>query len=860
MKILCIDSNSIVNRAYYGVKPLTTKDGVYTNAVFGFMNILLKLLADYTPDAVAFAFDLKAPTFRHKLYDGYKAQRKGMPDELAQQLPYLKELLAHLGYKTIQLEGYEADDILGTFSKAANADTHVYIATGDRDSLQLVNDNVTVLLASTKMGQTQTVVCTPEYIMEKYGVQPHELIQVKALMGDASDNIPGVAGIGEKTALKLIGEYKSLDEIYSQIDSIDVTKSVREKLKNGKDSAYLSLKLAEIFCEVPFDSTPEKYRRQDGDTDAAYRLLSRLEMSSIIKKLGLSPSSSVPADTSANTAPAAPALCFCGSDFSKQIGNNTPVLIIPKWENDIIIKLGVVCNNEICILAKESKIKTLLASDSPKVTFDCKQLWHYCIEKNIPLHNIIFDTTLAAYLLSPSSSDYSLDILAGEHSAEYSLPSEFPQEDAEMVENLCRMHALYAVMHKKLEDYGQLKLLEKIEIPLARVLSHMEIDGFSVDKDGILQYGEEISEGIARLEQSIYSHSGENFNINSPQQLGKILFEKLELPVRKKTKTGYSTNAEVLESLIDAHPIVRDILEYRKLAKLRSTYVEGLVKQISADGKIHTHFNQTDTRTGRLSSTEPNLQNIPVRTELGSQLRKFFTADDGCVLIDADYSQIELRVLAHISQDENMTAAFQSGEDIHTNTAAQVFDLPPLFVTPEMRRRAKAVNFGIVYGIGAYSLSQDIGVSVKEADRYIKNYLATFSGVAQYMEKTISNAKQYGYVSTLFGRRRYLPEINSSNKIMQAFGQRVAMNAPIQGTAADIIKIAMIKVFERLEREHSSARLILQVHDELLVQAPENEAEQVRKMVLEEMEAAAQLAVTLSVDAGIGKTWYEAKQ
>ncbi|MBR5485610.1 MAG: DNA polymerase I [Oscillospiraceae bacterium] len=859
MKILCIDSNSIVNRAYYGVKPLTTKDGVYTNAVFGFMNILLKLLADYEPDAVAFAFDLKAPTFRHKMYDGYKAQRKGMPDELAQQLPFLKELLAHLGYKTVELEGYEADDILGTFSKKADDNTHVYIATGDRDSLQLVNDNVTVLLASTKMGQTQTVVCTPEYIMEKYGIQPHELIQVKALMGDTSDNIPGVAGIGEKTALKLIGEYKNLDNIYDQIDSIDVTKSVREKLKNGKDSAYLSLKLAEIFCEVPFDSSPDNYRKQDGDTDAAYRLLSRLEMSSIIKKLGLSPSSNASAESCAATAPTVPALCFCGCDFSK-INSSSPVLILPKWENGSIIKLGAVCSNEIFIFTEEQQIKTMLESDIQKVTVDCKQLWHYCIENNISLGNICFDITLAAYLLSPSSSDYSLEILAGEHSAEYSLPNEFPQDDAETVENLCRMYALYSVMHKKLEDYGQLELLEKMEIPLARVLSYMEIDGFRVDKDGILSYGEEISEGIARLEQSIYAHSGENFNINSPQQLGKILFEKLELPVRKKTKTGYSTNAEVLESLIDAHPIVRDILEYRKLAKLRSTYVEGLVKQISADGKIHTHFNQTDTRTGRLSSTEPNLQNIPVRTELGSQLRKFFTADDGCVLIDADYSQIELRVLAHISGDENMTAAFQSGEDIHTNTAAQVFDLPPLFVTPEMRRRAKAVNFGIVYGIGAYSLSQDIGVSVKEADRYIKNYLATFSGVAQYMEKTISNAKQYGYVSTLFGRRRYLPEINSSNKIMQAFGQRVAMNAPIQGTAADIIKIAMIKVFERLEREKTNARLILQVHDELLVQAPENEAEQVRKMVLEEMEAAAQLAVTLSVDAGVGKTWYEAKQ
>ncbi len=873
MKLLCLDSNSIINRAFYGVKILTTKDGTYTNAVVGFLNILLKLLADVQPDAVVCAFDLKAPTFRHKMFDGYKAQRKGMPEELAQQLPLVKQLLENMGYPIITREGYEADDILGTLSALCEqSGDQCFIATGDRDSLQLIGKNTVVLLASSRMGKNETLLCDEDYFFQKYGTTPQRLVDIKALMGDSSDNIPGVAGIGEKTALKLVGQYGDIDHIYADLDALDVSKSIRAKLEQGKESAYLSRTLATIDRSVPLGLSLADCLPKPRDEQAMFQLLSQLEMNSMIKKLGLH-GEYHPIQTSDAASPDLPALHFCADPLPTLLDTlpqEAPISLLPCFDSHHrMTALAFSFGDRIALCRMPSEEETVKAQllelfnrPNPKLTHDCKSLYHWTLPHGSSIACLRDDVMLSAYLLSADSSDYTLERLCEEyhlHCDITNLPEGMDEPEIALLHRCACIEPLHRVLREQIEQNNQLKLLEEIELPLSEVLAAMELCGFEVDTDALTDYGKMLDEQIKQLEQRIHQLAGEEFNINSPKQLGEILFEKLGLPTRKKTKTGYSTSAEVLESLRGKHEIIDEILEYRKLAKLKSTYVDGLLKVVAEDGRIHTHFNQTDTRTGRLSSTEPNLQNIPVRTELGSRLRAFFRAQSGCELVDADYSQIELRVLAHISQDENMISAFNSDEDIHTNTAAQVFDMPPLFVTPEMRRKAKAVNFGIVYGIGAFSLSQDIGVSVAEADRYIKNYLDTFSGVRRYMEETVEFAQQNGYIETMFGRRRALPEIHSTNKNIVNFGKRVAMNTPIQGTAADIIKIAMIKVYRRLKAEQLSARLILQVHDELIVEAPLHELEQVKRLLVEEMQNAVQLSVLLKADVGCGKSWLDAK-
>ncbi len=859
MKLLCLDSNSILNRAFYGVKLLTTRDGTYTNAVYGFMNILGKLLAETQPDAVLFAFDLKAKTFRHQMYEGYKAQRKGMPEELAQQLPLIKELLTDLGYLIVTKEGYEADDILGTFARKCQNEGHqCFIATGDRDSLQLISENTTVLLAHTKMGRPETLHVTPEAFREEYGTEPKGLIDIKALMGDSSDNIPGVKGIGEKTAKKLISEYGNIETVYEQLETIDVTKSVREKLRAGKDDAFMSKTLATIDQNVPLDISIEDCIPKERNEGEAFALLTRLEMNSLIKKLDLH-DQGVPikvAETCEAQDVACAAITLCDSIA---LEGTSPLAVLPQVENETITAVALCDGDSVCLWKQSDsdfidKMKQLFVCQRLLVAYDSKSLYRWAMEQGIQPQVVKEDVMLSAYLLSSTAASYELSALLSQYGSR-----QIQFEGEELLAQAAKLMALAETLRADIEKNGQSALLDEIELPLARVLASMELLGVEIDADALQEYGVLLDESIEKMQNAIYELAGEDFNINSPKQLGEILFEKLGLPARKKTKTGYSTNAEILESLQDKHPIIPCILEYRKVAKLKSTYVDGLKKVIGADSRIHSHFNQTDTRTGRLSSTEPNLQNIPVRTELGAQMRRFFRAQEGWTLVDADYSQIELRVLAHIADDANMQAAFNSGEDIHTNTASQVFDLPPLFVTPDMRRKAKAVNFGIVYGIGAFSLAQDIGVSVAEADRYIKNYLRTFSGVQKYMEDIVNFGKEKGYVETLYGRRRYLPELTASNKNIQNFGKRVAMNTPIQGTAADIIKIAMIRVYDRLAKEERKSRLILQIHDELIVETAAGEEEAVQRIVQEEMEAAASLKVKLSVDAHCGKTWFDAK-
>ncbi|MDL2233539.1 DNA polymerase I [Ruminococcaceae bacterium OttesenSCG-928-L11] len=864
MKLLAVDGNSILNRAYYGIKLLSTKDGLFTNGIYGFLNILLRMQQETAPEAVAITFDMRAPTFRHKRYDGYKAQRKGMPDELAQQMPYLKELLGYLGYRIVQLEGYEADDLLGTLSRRCsdNGDECV-IATGDRDSFQLINENVTVRLASTKGGRPQADIYDIAAIQEKYGIAPPQLIDVKALMGDSSDNIPGVAGVGEKTALSLIQTYGSLQYIYDNLATLDIRDNLRGKLEKDRDMAWLSRELGEINCQSPIDVQPADCVKQPVDNAKAYNLMARLELFSLMERFGVRPEKL--RETDAPTEEASPSLEVIFNQLPQTLlQGDTAVDMLFSFQPDGAV--GALCVIDgttlyLCDTNLDTLVPQVLTAPCPKRTNHIKQLYHIGLNSGFEIPNVVFDCEIAAYILNPTSSDYSIGKLAGEYAV---VPVSF-DDMLGLHGDLIADCAAFPTLSDKLSDLigknGQTSLLHDIELPLARVLADMEHVGIAIDADGLTAFGDKLDIEISRLQLEIYDLAGEEFNINSPKQLGVILFEKLELPTGKKTKTksGYSTSAEVLDELADKHPIVSRILEYRKVAKLKSTYVEGLLKVIAPDGRIHTSFQQTLTRTGRISSVEPNMQNIPVRTELGSELRRFFHAADGTILLDADYSQIELRVLAHVAQDANMIEAFQSGEDIHRNTAAQVFDMPPLMITPLMRSRAKAVNFGIVYGIGAYSLSRDIGVTVAEADQYIKSYLATYSGVRQYMEDTIRFATENGYVKTLFERRRYLPELASSNRPNREFGKRVAMNTPIQGTAADIIKIAMVRVYKRLRDEGLKSRLILQVHDELIVESPLAEADTAAAILREEMEAAVQFSVAMEADVGRGNTWLEAK-
>ena len=845
MKLLVVDGNSILNRAFYGIRLLTTKDGQFTNAIYGFLTMLLKIQEDVTPDAVAIAFDLKAPTFRHKAYDGYKSNRKGMPEELHQQLQPLKDLLTLLGYTIITKEGYEADDILGTLSHTCkvNGDECV-LATGDRDSLQLINDKVTVRLASTKGGKANAILYDEKKIMEDYGVTPRQLIEIKAIQGDSSDCIPGVPGIGPKGAGDLIQRFNNLDYIYENLDTIDIKDGMRKKLRENKDSAYMSRMLGEIKLDIPIDTDINHYLVNCTQPDEASRMMAKLELFSLIDKFKLKE-----VESAEETPKEKKKYSLNEKNTIDLLGKELYIYSNSKSKGDIDY-LYIIQENEII---KTTDVDTVLKSENKKYVYSSKELFAYADKTGFEIKNLVFDITLASYLLNPNSSSYDIDKLNGEYEVET-----YDGED-EFLCNIAPMIDLCNILEKKIEQCNQKKLLNEIEIPLSNVLARMENLGFAVDKQGIEDFGKMLKENIENLKSEIYNSVGREFNINSPKQLGVALFEDLALPCKKKTKSGYSTSADVLESLKNQHPVVSMVLQYRTLSKLNSTYCEGLLKVIGDDGRIHSSFNQTETRTGRISSTEPNLQNIPVRTELGREMRKFFTAREGWVLVDADYSQIELRVLADISGDKNMIDAFKNNQDIHAITASQVFNMPLDFVTGEMRSRAKAVNFGIVYGIGAYSLAKDIGVTNKEAKNYIESYLKHYSGIDKYMHDVVEKAKDTGYVETVFGRRRYLPELSASNGMTRAFGERVARNAPIQGTAADIIKIAMIKVDKRLTEENLEARLVLQVHDELIVECPSHESMRVAMILQEEMEKAVSLSVPLVADSAVGKTWYDAK-
>ena len=867
MKLLALDGNSIINRAFYGIKLLTTKNGIYTNAIFGFLTMLQKLKEDIEPDAVAIAFDLPVPTFRHRMYEGYKANRKGMPNELAEQLPKLKELLKYLGYTLVEHEGFEADDILGTLAKICEeTENECVIATGDRDSFQLISDKVSVRLMSTKFGKAQATLYDIEKIKQSYGVLPDELIQVKALQGDSSDNIPGVKGIGEKSALALVKAYHSLDNIYENIDDLDVKPNIKSKLKADKENAYMSLKLGTINKQVPIDDNLNSYLVREMDFKNASKMMTELEFFSLIEKMGLKREGQDGGfeDDVKQIDLNIEKIDVFSLGLQEELLKCEAVYFLTDLTKDKNIK-AIALNLEKGIYITDNDetiieiLKYLSKNKIEIITHNSKQLFYSLYRCGIFEIKVKFDTILAAYLLNPDAKDYSIERLISEYKISLFKKKDIDDKYKDMIDKIVALPRVTDVLLENIKQNDQSYLLNNIEQPLSKVLSEMEYLGFKVDRDGINEFDEGISEKLKIIEEDIYDNVGYEFNVNSPKQLSVALFEDLGLKGGKKTKTGYSTNAEVLEKLRYDHPVIELILEYRTLAKLKSTYCEGLVKQIAADGRIHSNFKQTETRTGRISSTEPNLQNIPVRTELGRELRKFFIAKDGCMLVDADYSQIELRVLAHISNDKNMIEAFKNNEDIHTITASQVFNMPIDMVTPIMRSRAKAVNFGIVYGISAYSLSQDIGVTVKQAKSYINEYLNNYKGVACYMQDVVNKAKENGYVETMFKRRRYLPELMSSNFNLRAFGERVAMNMPIQGTAADIIKLAMINVSNRLDREGLKAKLILQVHDELIVEAPYDEVERAKQILTEEMQSCIELKVPLTVGVMSGRSWFDAK-
>lgn len=849
MKLLAVDGNSIMNRAYYGIRPLTTKDGQFTHAIYGFLTMLLKIQSDTNPDAVAIAFDLHAPTFRHKAYSGYKATRKAMPEELRCQVEPLKKLLKLLGYRLVWAEGYEADDILGTFAKSSEQKGYeCVIATGDRDSFQLIGDSVSVRFAATKQGTPTAQVYDRRRILEEYGVEPRQLIDIKALQGDTSDNIPGVSGIGPKGAGELIKRFESLDNIYENLETLDIKEGIKAKLRNSREDAFLSRMLGEINCNVPIDTDLESYVVNMTDRAAAAGYMASLELFKLMDKVGLGD-----ADVTISAEESTAGVKELEPLTEKP---TEPCVMDAEFENGAFKRLVAVQEKKVYISRDENLFKSILADrEFKKVIYDSKPWFSYADKWGIELENVVFDVSLGAYLLNPSSSDYTPKRLCGEYSV---AAPEFQGEEISRWE--AALFEVYLKIRELIDEKQQSKLLCEIEIPLAGVLARMENLGFAVDSQGIKTYSEDINRRLEKIKSEIYSEVGYEFNLNSPKQLGEALFEKLQLPAGKKTKSGYSTGADVLEALKDSYPVVAHVLEYRTYAKLKSTYCDGLLKVIGDDGRIHSSFNQKETRTGRISSTEPNLQNIPVRTELGRELRRFFRGSGDCVLVDADYSQIELRVLADISKDKNMTKAFVENVDIHKVTASQVFALPEEMVTPVHRSRAKAVNFGIVYGIGAYSLAKDIGVTNREAKAYIDNYLKHYDGIDRYMKDVIEKARNQGFVQTSFGRRRYLPELTASNHMTRAFGERVARNMPIQGTAADIIKIAMIKVDQRLKKEKLKARLILQVHDELIVECPKDESMRVAMILQEEMEGAVKLSVPLVAEAAVGKTWYEAKE
>ena len=887
MKLMVLDGNSIVNRAYYGVRTmLQTHDGLYTNAIFGFLNILTKLLEEEKPEALCVTFDLHAPTFRHKAYSDYKAGRHPMPEELRMQIPVLKEVLEQMNIPRYEKEGYEADDLLGTVSRRCEAEGwDCVIVTGDKDSLQLIDAHTKVKLVTTRMGSSTTRDMTPESFFEEYGFEPIHMIDLKALMGDASDHLTGVPGVGEKTALDLIRKYRSIDEIYRRLPELDAKPGVLRKLEAGEESARETYYLATIVTDVPdFAFAPADALRREPQA-GLYDLFLRLEFTKLIEKFALTP----PQETKAAAGAAAPEVTAVVQQVRTAEEAERLLALWRAAEHVSLLALpdlsGLVvqcCASEDKIIAAElffdryegdwnALLRALFSADVKKVSHNVKDLMRVLLENGLSTEGFVFDTALAAYLLDATAGSYDLNRLFVTYcGAElpqplyletdaFSMLGDVAQAEAAFDSHTAAVDALYGVLSKELEQRDLHELYYEIELPLCRVLADMEHTGCRVDGQELRRFGEDMAVRIAEKEQAIYAAAGHAFNINSPKQLGAVLFEEMGIPPVKKTKSGYSTNAEVLEQLRYLYPIVGDVLAYRQYAKLKSTYADALLKEIGSDGRIHTRFRMTATDTGRLSSAEPNLQNIPTRTELGSEIRRMFVPSEGCVLVDADYSQIELRLLAHISGDSAMQAAFLSGEDIHTTTAAHVFGVPPEEVTPQMRRSAKAVNFGIVYGISPFSLSKDIGVSMAEAKEYMDSYFAKYRGVKQYMESVVAQAKETGYVETLYHRRRALPELRSSNYNQRSFGERVALNMPVQGTAADIMKLAMVRVWQRLRQELPAARLVLQIHDELILECPQAQAEQAEAILQEEMAGAAHLSVPLIAEAHSGQNWLDAK-
>lgn len=881
MKLMVIDGNSIVNRAYYGIRPLTTREGLYTHAVFGFLTTLLRLQSEETPDAICVAFDVHAPTFRHQAAESYKATRKGMPEELQMQMPVLKEVLDTLKIPRYEMAGWEADDLIGTISRRCEAEGwECVVVTGDKDSLQLITDHTRVKLVSTRMGQTTTRDMDEAAFREQYGFAPIHMIDLKALMGDASDNIPGVPGIGEKTATTLVQTYGSVQELYAKMPDVEAKPAALRKLAEGEESARKSYWLATIVTDAPLEFHPED-NLVSAPSPAAYPLFLRLEFSKLLDKFHLSeepspetaeaPRQAVELETVRDAAAAEHLLALW------RAADHVSVLTLPDlngvavcWDKD-----GAPAVAELFFEQYQGDWNALLnclfGPDIRKVSHDVKDLMHLLAEGGFPVEGFVFDTALAAYLLDATAGSYDLHRLMVAYCGQelpkpayldadaFSLLGDSAAAEAAFAAYVSAVDVLYGRFQGELHKENLWELFQTTELPLCRVLADMELTGCKVDAAALRAFGAALSQRIAEKEAAIYQMAGEEFNINSPKQLGVILFEKQHLAHGKKTKTGWSTNADVLEKLREESPLVNAVLEYRQYAKLKSTYADGLLKALDADGRIRTSFQMTVTATGRLSSTEPNLQNIPTRTDLGSEIRRMFIPAEGCVLVDADYSQIELRLLAHIAGDEQMRDAFLSGRDIHTATASQVFRVDAEDVTPEMRRRAKAVNFGIVYGISPFSLSQDIDVSVAEAKAYMEAYFATFPGVRRYMDAVVEQARKDGFVETLFHRRRALPELKSSNFNMRSFGERVALNMPIQGTAADVMKLAMVAVWKRLQKEGLKARLVLQVHDELIVECPEAEAETVGRLLEEEMAGVVKLSVPLTAESHWGKNWLEAK-
>ncbi|MBE7011055.1 MAG: DNA polymerase I [Ruminococcaceae bacterium] len=865
-KLLIIDGNSILNRAFYGIRMLNALDGTPTNAVYGFLNILFKQLDEIKPDGVCVAFDVKEKTFRHKMYDLYKAQRKPAPEDFLVQIPIIKEVLQAMNITCLEKPGYEADDIIGTVSRICEeCGVECNILTGDKDDLQLASKLVKINLVITKMGSTTTTVYDDDAVFQKYGVTPVEFIDVKGLMGDTSDNIPGVLGIGEKTAFSLISNYKSIENIYEKIDEIEVTKSVREKLSNGRESAELSKILATIDRNVPGEYDIESYALKEYGSELG-EIFTRLNFKQFMSKLNLA--ASKPETEKCKKT--------CRLSNEDSLLNSKSEYAVYRFYPESN-SLGVAYGEEYFYFENVSDdgLKSFFESHTKKIGYNIKEDVIYLKNKNIEYNGLYFDVMIGAYIINPVRSGYNLseialemanvDISSDVENSDGQLMMDFGDEEKsnpieKIADELFCVERLYDILYGKIKENNQEALCFDIEMPLIKVLADMQYEGVLIDKNALIEFGEKLDERIRNSTMKIYDYAGKEFNINSPKQLGEVLFADMGLPHGKKTKTGYSTNAEILEKLKDVHPIIAEILDYRRVAKLKSTYVDGLLSVINPKtGRIHSNFNQTVTATGRISSTEPNLQNIPVRTALGREMRKMFVAADDKAFADADYSQIELRVLSHIADDENMKNAFLNKIDVHTQTAAKVFKVEIEDVTPEMRTGAKAVNFGIVYGISEFSLSQDLKISFKEAKRYIEDYFESYPDIKKYLDNVIENGTEQGYVSTIFNRRRYMPELKSGNKITRAFGQRVAMNAPIQGSAADIIKIAMVNVYNELKERNLKSKLVLQIHDELIVETCPEEIDEVREILKSEMENAVKLSVPLEVELNIGKNWFDTK-